>query len=63
MEIYIELELTKFSNKKKDLYSEIQKRTKHNLNTITSWIRRYLEKYKKIRERTSRRKKCKDMQL
>lgn len=50
MEIYIELELTKFSNKKKDLYSEIQKRTKHNLNTITSWIRRYLEKYKKIRE-------------
>ena len=50
MEIYIELELTKFSNKKKDLYSEIQKRTKYNLNTITSWIRRYLEKYKKIRE-------------
>lgn len=50
MEIYIELELTKFSNKKKDLYSEIQKRTKYNLNTITSWIRRYLEKYKKIRK-------------
>ena len=50
MEIYIELELTKFSTKKKDLYSEIQKRTKYNLNTITSWIRRYLEKYKKIRE-------------
>ena len=48
MEIYIELELTKFSTKKKDLYSEIQKRTKYNLNTITSWIRRYLEKYKKI---------------
>ena len=50
MEIYIELELTKFSTKKKDLYSEIQKRTKYNLNTITSWISRYLEKYKKIRE-------------
>lgn len=50
MEVYIELELTKFSTKKKDLYSEIQKRTKYNLNTITSWIRRYLEKYKKIRE-------------
>lgn len=50
MEIYIELELIKFSTKKKDLYSEIQKRTKCNLNTITSWIRRYLEKYKEIRK-------------
>ena len=59
MEIYIELELTKFSNKKKDLYSEIQKRTKHNLNTITSWIRRYLEKYKEIRKEIQEEKNAK----
>ena len=59
MEIYIELELTKFSTKKKDLYSEIQKRTKYNLNTITSWIRRYLEKYKKIREELQEEKNAK----
>lgn len=59
MEIYIELELTKFSNKKKDLYSEIQKRTKYNLNTITSWIRRYLENYKEIRKEIQEEKNAK----
>ena len=50
LELYVQLEITKFSTKKKNLYSEIQKRTKYNLNTITSWIRRYLEKYKEIRK-------------
>ena len=50
LELYIQLEITKFSTKKKNLYSEIQKRTKYNLNTITSWIRRYLENYKEIRK-------------
>ena len=59
MEIYIELELTKFSTKKKNLYSEIQKRTKYNLNTITSWIRRYLEKYKEIRKEIQEEKNAK----
>ena len=59
MEIYIELELTKFSTKKKDLYSEIQKRTKYNLNTITSWIRRYLENYKEIRKEIQEEKNAK----
>ena len=31
LELYIQLEITKFSTKKKNLYSEIQKRTKYNL--------------------------------
>ena len=46
LEIYVELELIKFSKKKKDFYDEIQKRTKYNKNTIISWINRYLVKYK-----------------
>ena len=49
LEIYVELELIKFSKKKKDFYDEIQKRTKYNKNTIISWINRYLVKYKEIR--------------
>lgn len=49
LELYVELEITKFSKKKKDIYSEIQKRTKQNLNTIISWIKRYLESYKEYR--------------
>lgn len=49
LEIYVELELIKFSRKKKDIYEEIQKRTKYNKNTIISWINRYLTQYKEIR--------------
>lgn len=49
LELYIELEATKFSKKKKDIYIEIQKKTKKNLNTIISWIKRYLESYKEYR--------------
>jgi len=50
LELYIKLEITKFSTKKKDIYDEIQKRTKYNKNTIISWINRYLTQYKEIRE-------------
>ena len=49
LELYIKLEITKFSRKKKDIYDEIQKRTKYNKNTIISWINRYLTQYKEIR--------------
>lgn len=49
LEMYFELELTKFSRKKKDIYIEIQKKTKRNLNTIISWVNRYFEKYKEYR--------------
>ena len=49
LELYIKLEITKFSTKKKDLYDEIQRKTKYNKNTIISWINRYLVKYKEIR--------------
>ena len=59
LELYVQLEITKFSTKKKNLYSEIQKRTKYNLNTITSWIRRYLEKYKEIRKEVQEEKNAK----
>ena len=59
LELYVQLEITKFSTKKKKLYSEIQKRTKYNLNTITSWIRRYLEKYKEIRKEIQEEKNAK----
>ena len=59
LELYVQLEITKFSTKKKNLYSEIQKRTKYNLNTITSWIRRYLEKYKEIRKEIQDEKNAK----
>lgn len=59
LELYVQLEITKFSAKKKNLYSEIQKRTKYNLNTITSWIRRYLEKYKEIRKEIQEEKNAK----
>lgn len=59
LELYIELEITKFSKKKKDIYNEIQKRTKKNLNTIISWIQRYLGEYKKIRKEISDRKNAK----
>ena len=59
LELYVQLEITKFSTKKKNIYSEIQKRTKYNLNTITSWIRRYLEKYKEIRKEIQEEKNAK----
>lgn len=59
LELYVQLEITKFSTKKKNLYSEIQKRTKYNLNTITSWIGRYLEKYKEIRKEIQEEKNAK----
>ena len=59
LELYVQLEITKFSTKKKNLYSEIQKRTKYNLNTITSWIRRYLENYKEIRKEIQEEKNAK----
>ena len=59
LELYVQLEITKFSTKKKNLYSEIQKRTKYNLNTITSWIRRYSEKYKEIRKEIQEEKNAK----
>ena len=49
LELYIKLEVTKFSTKKKDLYDEIQRKTKYNKNTIISWINRYLVQYKEIR--------------
>lgn len=56
LELYIELEITKFSKKKKDIYFEIQKRTKKNLNSIISWIQRYLKEYKEIRKEITEQK-------
>lgn len=53
LELYIKLEVTKFSTKKKDLYDEIQRKTKYNRNTIISWIKRYLTEYKEIRKEIS----------
>ena len=53
LELYIKLETTKFSTKKKDLYDEIQRKTKYNKNTIISWIKRYLAEYKEIRKEIS----------
>ena len=53
LELYIKLETTKFSTKKKDLYDEIQRKTKYNRNTIISWIKRYLAEYKEIRKEIS----------
>lgn len=53
LELYIKLEVTKFSTKKKDLYDEIQRKTKYNRNTIISWIKRYLAEYKEIRKEIS----------
>ncbi|WP_338996347.1 hypothetical protein LC565_08300 [Fusobacterium animalis] len=63
LELYIKLEITKFSTKKKDLYDEIQRKTKYNKNTIISWINRYLVKYKEIRAEIDEKTKCKDMQF
>lgn len=59
LELYIELELTKFSRKKKDIYSEIQRRTKKNLNSIISWINRYLKEYKEIKNELIKEKNAK----
>lgn len=59
LELYIELEITKFSRKKKDIYSEIQRRTKKNLNSIISWIQRYLTEYKEIRNEIIEQKNAK----
>lgn len=53
LELYIKLETTKFSTKKKDLYDEIQRKTKYNKNTIISWVNRYLAEYKEIRKEIS----------
>lgn len=53
LELYIKLEATKFSTKKKELYNEIQRKTKYNRNTIISWIKRYLTEYKEIRKEIS----------
>lgn len=53
LELYIKLEATKFSTKKKDLYDEIQRKTKYNRNTIISWIKRYFTEYKEIRKEIS----------
>ena len=53
LELYIKLEANKFSTKKKDLYDEIQRKTKYNRNTIISWIKRYLTEYKEIRKEIS----------
>lgn len=53
LELYIKLEATKFSTKKKELYDEIQRKTKYNRNTIISWIKRYLTEYKEIRKEIS----------
>lgn len=53
LELYIKLEATKFSTKKKDLYDEIQRKTKYNRNTIISWIKRYFAEYKEIRKEIS----------
>ena len=53
LELYIKLEATKFSTKKKDLYDELQRKTKYNRNTIISWIKRYLTEYKEIRKEIS----------
>lgn len=55
LELYIKLEATKFSTKKKDLYDEIQRKTKYNRNTIISWIKRYLTEYKEIRKEISKK--------
>ena len=59
LELYIKLELTKFSTKKKDLYDEIQRKTKYNKNTIISWVNRYLVKYKEIRAEISEKENAK----
>ena len=55
LELYIKLETTKFSTKKKDLYDEIQRKTKYNRNTIISWIKRYLAEYKEISEKQNKK--------
>ena len=57
LEIYVELELIKFSKKKKDFYDEIQKRTKYNKNTIISWINRILVNRKKSEQKKVKNKK------
>lgn len=50
LELYIQLEYTKFGKTKKEKYQEIHRTTKIAINTIISWIRRYLEEYREIRE-------------
>ncbi|QNM15503.1 helix-turn-helix domain-containing protein [Fusobacterium hominis] len=44
--MYIQLESIKFGKTKKEKYKEISKRLKVPVNTIISWIRRYLEDYR-----------------
>lgn len=50
LELYIQLEHMKFGKTKKAKYQEIHRTTKIATNTIISWIRRYLEEYREIRE-------------
>lgn len=57
LELYIKLEVAKFGNTKKEKYEEIQRRTKQSINTITSWIYRYLEDFKKYIQEIEKKKK------
>lgn len=50
LELYIQLEYAKFGKTKKEKYQEIHRTTKIATNTIISWIRRYVEEYREIRE-------------
>ncbi|AVQ20694.1 hypothetical protein C4N15_03170 [Fusobacterium necrophorum subsp. funduliforme] len=57
LELYIKLEVAKFGNTKKQKYEEIQRRTKQSINTITSWIYRYLEDFKKYIQEIEKKEK------
>ena len=57
LELYIKLEVAKFGNTKKEKYEEIQRRTKQSINTITSWIYRYLEDFKKYIQEIEKKEK------
>lgn len=59
LELYIQLEHTKFGKTKKEKYEEIHRRTKQATNTIISWIHRYLAEYRKIREEIELKKYAK----
>ncbi|EHO21198.1 hypothetical protein HMPREF9466_00706 [Fusobacterium necrophorum subsp. funduliforme 1_1_36S] len=63
LELYIKLEVAKFGNTKKQKYEEIQRRTKQSINTITSWIYRYLEDFKKYIQEIEKKKKCNNIQF
>ena len=59
LELFEELQLIKFSKKKKDIYEEIQKRMKLNKNTIISWINRYYSEYIQVKKEITEEKNAK----